>query len=159
MKPITLILCTLTIFLIACSSAAEYICLNSIEGNLNKTTCCTDSNSNNQCDPDEESSFKAEPLTATPEQEAMLDCSKFFIEVNACRDDHTVKYTITGNAPFSYQFVGLGATPFQDMFEEANITHKGNIQTEQRLSTIVINPYLEGVMCKQASVQVMLEEC
>ncbi|MBU0536232.1 MAG: hypothetical protein KKE20_04665 [Nanoarchaeota archaeon] len=94
-----------------------------------------------------------------PEPSPVTDCSKFFIEVNACRDDHTVNYDITGNAPFSYQFVGLGATPFQDDFREIKTTHSESIQTAQRLQTIVINPYLDGVMCKAASVQITLDEC
>ncbi|MBD3313837.1 hypothetical protein GF345_05325 [Candidatus Woesearchaeota archaeon] len=110
------------------------------------------------CSSEPELIVEPTPTEPVPEPK-MIDCSNFFIDVTACRDDHTVVYSITGNAPFHYQFVGLGATPFQDDFKEINTTHQGSIQTGQRLQTIVINPYLDGVMCKEASVQITLDEC
>jgi len=153
-----IILLFMTLFILACSSP-EYICFNTIEGNSNNTLCCYDKNNNNRCDEKEESSFRAEALEITPRQQQVIDCSKFFIEAEACYDDHTTIYSIKGNAPFSYELVGLGAKPFQGEFEEVMTEHTGKIQTDQRLQQIVINPYLNGVMCKEASVQVMLEEC
>jgi len=86
-------------------------------------------------------------------------CADLHIDLFACLEGTTVKYTIDGNIPFSHQFVGLGSSHIQDMFPEESTHHEKQISAPERLNRISINPHVNGVLCQDKTEMYDLKDC